>query len=237
DTLKRHLHHYPNAHAGIVIEPILGEGGFYPGSSSFFREVLSQAREAGLLVFLDEVQSFGRTSQPFAFQHFDLNDLVDVVTVGKMTQLCATLYRAEWNPEPALLSQTFTASTSAIYAAKAILQELQTGGYFGPDGKNLRLGASFTSGLHELSQRLPGSLTGPFGLGGMVGFTPLDGSPAKTMKLVHALYEEGLMGFPAGKSPSRIRFLLPMGVLEPSHLDVALSILETVLSQFLPTSP
>ncbi len=127
-AIDKHLATYPGEHAVMVVEPILGEGGFYPGSSEFFEAILTRLRKAGVLIFFDEVQSFGRTSAPYAFQHFGLDRFADIVSIGKMTQVCATLYRAELNPDPALLSQTFTASTSAIRAALATLTELREGG-------------------------------------------------------------------------------------------------------------
>jgi len=220
---------HPGEYAAMVIEPILGEGGFYPGSAAYFEQLLSHLREAGVLVFLDEIQSFGRTSQPFAFQHFGLDRFVDVVTVGKMTQVCATLYRAELNPDPALLSQTFSGSSSSIRAALAILRELDNGGYFGAEGKVMRLGAYFGQKLEALAAKFPGKIAGPFGLGGMVGFTPMGGDMAKTTELVKKLFANGLIGFPAGKEVARIRFLLPYGAIDESDIDLACQIIEQTL--------
>ena len=137
------LEAHPGEYAAMIIEPILGEGGFYPGSTEFFGRLMNKLREAEVLIFMDEVQSFGRTGSPFAFQHFELDQFADVVTIGKMSQVCATLYRADLNPDPALLSQTFTGSSSSIRAALAILTELRDGGYFGKDGRILKLGQHF----------------------------------------------------------------------------------------------
>lgn len=229
EAIDAKLAAHPGEHAAMIIEPIQGEGGFYPGSATYFEQVLARLREAGVLIFLDEIQSFGRTSQPFAFQHFGLDRFVDVVTIGKMTQVCATLYRAELNPDPALLSQTFTGSTSSIRAALAILNELQSGGYFGAEGKIIRLGAYFAEKLEALSQRFPDKVAGPYGLGGMVGFTPMGGDMAKTTELVKKLFANGLIGFPAGKSPARIRFLLPYGAIDEEDIDLACQIIEQTL--------
>jgi len=229
-ALERHLAAHPGQHAGMVFELILGEGGFYPGGSAFFTALLERLREAGVGILLDEIQSFGRTSQPFAFQHFGLDAFADVVTVGKMTQVCATLYRADLNPKPALLSQTFTAGTAAIRAALAILAELEKRGSWGEHGTILRLGRAFTDGLQQLAERYPDRVEGPFGLGGMIGFTPYGGDPGQTKDFVNRLFEAGLMGFPAGKDPARVRFLLPHGVIDESHIETALGLLETTLT-------
>tara|TARA_R110002096_G_scaffold16106_11_gene55014 strand:- start:1872 stop:3254 length:1383 start_codon:yes stop_codon:yes gene_type:complete len=232
DAIEKHLAAFPGEHALMVVEPILGEGGFYPGSSTFFEAIMTRLHDAGVLIFMDEVQSFGRTSMPFAFQHFGLDRFADIVSIGKMTQVCATLYRPELNPDPALLSQTFTASTSAIRAALAILNEFQNGDYFGPEGKILRLGSHFAKRLGELAEKHPDLLEGPFGLGGMVGMTPFGGDPKKAMPFVKQLFTNGLMGFPAGKEPARVRFLLPYGAIDEQEIDVAVGLIEKTLIEF-----
>ncbi len=228
-AIETHLSDYPGEHALMVVEPILGEGGFYPGSAEFFEAIMTRLREAGVLIFMDEVQSFGRTSMPYAFQHFGLDRFADIVSIGKMTQVCATLYRAELNPDPALLSQTFTASTSAIRAALATLKEFRDGAYFGKNGKILRLGKHFADRLEELSIKHPDLVSGPFGLGGMVGFTPFGGDPARAFPFVKQLFENGLIGFPAGKDPARVRFLLPYGAITETEIDVATKLIEKTL--------
>ena len=226
------LAEHPGQYAAMIIEPIMGEGGFYQGSTAYFEKLMTYLKQADVLVIMDEIQSFGRTSSPFAFQHFGLDRFADIVTLGKMTQLCATLYRRELNPDPALLSQTFSGSTSSIRAGMAILNELQQGGYFGDDGKILRLGNYFTAKLKEIGERHPGTVSGPYGLGGMIGFTPFDGDSEKASALVKRMFDAGLLGFPAGNIPARIRFLLPYGAIDVEDIDVACQILEQTIVDF-----
>ncbi len=220
---------HPGEYAAMVFELIIGEGGFYPGNKEFFETIMTRLREANILIFMDEVQSFGRTSQPFAYQHFGLDRFADVTAIGKMTQVCATIYKADLNPDPALLSQTFTGSTSSIYAGLAIVKELRDGGYFGPEGKIMKLGNSFNEHLQAIAKRHPELVSGPYGLGGMVSFTPLDGQMPNAVTFVKELFQNGIMGFPAGKTPARVRFLLPYGVLEESHIDMACERIESTL--------
>ncbi|EMB13675.1 aminotransferase class III-fold pyridoxal phosphate-dependent enzyme, partial [Rhodopirellula europaea] len=114
EELKRLLKRYPGKHAAFWAEPIAGEGGYYPGSHDFFTALCEPLREAGVPIIFDEVQTFSRTSRPFAFQHYGLDQFADIVTVGKITQVCATLYRSDFHPKAPILSQTFTGSTAAI---------------------------------------------------------------------------------------------------------------------------
>ena len=156
----------------MVMELVLGEGGYYPGDHDFFIALMNVLRDAGVPVLIDEIQTFGRTTAPFAFQHFGLDEHVQVVTVGKITQLCATLFAADFKPPPGLISQTFTASTSAIFGAAAILERLSRCDLFGPDGRVARLSSRFVKRLEAMAARHPRWLKGPFGFGAMIAFTP-----------------------------------------------------------------
>ena len=229
DVLEKHLKKHPGKYAGMCMELVQGEGGYYPGTTAFFRKVMKRLRKEGIAVLVDEIQTFGRTEEPFAFQHFNLAPYVDVVTVGKMTQACATLYRKSFNPRPGLLSQTFTSSTSALYAAKVILNDLLTKGYLGKKGKIIRMSTLFRDGLEHLSQKYPDHVTGPFGLGAMVAFTYKDGSVEETKKFLMRLYDAGVLGFISGLNPMRIRFLMPVGCVRSKDIKEVVSIIEKTL--------
>jgi 4-aminobutyrate aminotransferase-like enzyme len=186
-------------------------------------------READAAILIDEVQTFGRTTELFAFQYFGLDEYVDVVTVGKSTQVCATIFREDFRPRPGLVSQTFTSSTSAIRAAEAILGVLTGEGFLGPDGKIARLHAHFEKRLKEIEARQPGKIKGPFGIGAMVAFTVFDGSLDMTKKFLHALFEAGVISFYAGSAPFRVRFLIPAGAVSFEDIDAVSAILEKTL--------
>ena len=64
---------YPKQHAAMCLELVQGEGGYYPGNTDFFRAIIDLLKENNIAVWCDEIQTFGRTSQPFAFQHYDLD--------------------------------------------------------------------------------------------------------------------------------------------------------------------
>ncbi|MBI5251240.1 MAG: aminotransferase class III-fold pyridoxal phosphate-dependent enzyme [Desulfomonile tiedjei] len=229
EHLKRHLARYPGKHAAMVFEMVLGEGGFYPGPAEFFRALMQILRDYGIAILIDEIQTFGRTTEIFAFQALGLDEFVDTVTLGKSAQVCATLFRADFNPRPGLLSQTFTASTSAIHAARVILRELTEGGYFGASGKIARLNEHFTTRLKEIEARNPGLIRGPFGTGAMIAFTPFGGNPEKVKRFVHKLFDAGVISFYAGPDLSRVRFLLPVGAVTIDDLDAVAGIVEKTL--------
>ncbi len=230
-ALDKHLRRHPGKYAALWLELVAGEGGYYPGSTEYFTKLIQRAKADNLLIIFDEVQTFGRLSKPFAFQHFQLDQYADLVTIGKITQLCATFYGESLKPKGPILSQTFTAASSSIEAAMAMLDEMDCHGCFGQDGNNMRMQEHFASGLQRLASKYPGKLSGPFGCGMMVAFTPGDGSADVAKDMVQALYDAGLMSFVAGGNPARIRYLPPPAVTTVEHIDAALEIMEAVLGQ------
>ena len=72
----------PKNIAAFLVEPVQGEGGYYPAPSRFLDELRALADEHGILVIYDEVQSgFGRTAEWFATDHFDAKP--DIIAMGK----------------------------------------------------------------------------------------------------------------------------------------------------------
>lgn len=232
NALDVHLKRYPGKHATLWLELVAGEGGYYPGSQEYFTKLIQRAKQDNVLIIFDEVQTFGRLSRPFAFQHFGLSQFADIVSVGKISQLCATLYGESLKPKGPLLSQTFTAATSAISAAHVILQKMSSGQWYGPEGENEKRHQYFRSKLEQLAAKYPTKISGPWGCGMMIAFTPGDGSADTAGRMVHALYDAGLMSFVAGNKPARIRFLPPPGITQFEHIDAAVEIMDQVLSTF-----
>lgn len=229
NALKKHLERYPKQHAAFCCELIQGEGGLNVGHSDFFIALFDILKEQGIAIFVDEVQTFGRTPQLFAFQHFHLEEYVDVATIGKISQVCATLFKDEFKPRPGLLSQTFVGSTSAIRASKAIIHSLLNEDYLGPEGKIARLHQTFVEGFERMAKNTAGLIKGPYGIGSMIAFTPFNGDKERVFSLLKALFDKGLIAFYAGENPTRVRCLLPAGGITFEDIPPIFNILEGTL--------
>ena len=216
-------------YAGMCFELIQGERGSFAGNKEFFVAIMRILKKQNIAILVDEIQTFGRTTRLFAFQHFGLDKYMDVVTVGKMSQACATLFSPEFNPQPGLLSQTFSASTSALYSGKVTIEKLLKGGYFGNNGKIAKLSKRFIGHLEKIAGEYPDLVKGPYGIGAMIGFTYSDGSKEKTVAFLKALYSAGVMGFVAGHRPMRIRFLMPVGAVTIKDIDHVCKIIKNTL--------
>lgn len=228
-VLKNHLSRYPSQHAAMIFEFVQGEGGFYSAPPEFFRELMLICKASKVAVIADEIQTFGRLPKLFGYQYFEVEDLVDIVTIGKLSLVCATLFSKKYHPKPGLLSQTFTSSTSAIRAARVVLKQLHNGGFLGEQGKIQKLGTYFREKLQHLAARYPSKITGPFGLGAMVAFTPFDGQADNVAGFVHRLFKNGVISFVAGSAPARVRFLLPVGSAATQDIDAVVNIIEKTL--------
>ena len=239
--LKQYIHRYPGQHACFVMELVQGEGGFNTAPREFFVALMETCKAAGIPVWDDEVQSFGRTTSMFAFEALGLGQYVDVVTVGKMTQACACLFAADMNPKPGLLSGTFTASTSALQVGLEALRTLHGGGYYGPDGRNARLHAEFRRQAEALVSKHPDrfpevrdqfgrpGVAKVGGVGGMCRLTPFGGDKERVLKFQADLFAEGVMSFYCGHGPYHLRMLPPIGVMQPEHWGPVFEIIERAL--------
>ena len=83
------LAQYPGEIAGLIIEPIQGEGGDNHFRESFFRQLRKLADEHEFLLIYDEVQTgIGLTGKMWAHQHYGEDCRPDIISFGKKTQVC-----------------------------------------------------------------------------------------------------------------------------------------------------
>lgn len=230
-ALQQHLTRYPHQHAVMCVELIQGEGGCNMGTTPFFLPLMQLLKEHHIPIFIDEIQTFGRTLQLFAYQYFKLEEYVDIVSIGKLSQVCATLFRTSLKPKIGLLSQTFTSSTVALQASYWIIQHLLADHFYGPRGKLAQLHSRFEEHFKRLEAQRPDCMRGPYGIGAMIVFTPFNGQAEIVNRFVQDLFQAGVISFVAGSHPTRVRFLIPAGVMTLEDVDAVMQIVEKVWNQ------
>jgi 4-aminobutyrate aminotransferase-like enzyme len=229
-AMKEHLHRYPDRFAAVMIELVQGEGGFQYAPREFYVRVFEEAKKAKMAIWVDEIQTFGRTGELFAYQKFGLHDLVDIVTVGKMLQACMVLFTDEYNPKPGLVAGTFSGSTAAIRTGKKVLELLCNEGYLGSKGKIEVLSQRFVRRLNELSSgTCQGMIQEVRGIGGMIAFTPFGGVMDDVKSVLMRLFDLGVIAFSCGHGPYLVRLLPPLGAMTESDVDQVCSIIEKAL--------
>ena len=231
NQFKEYLSRYGDEICTFTFEPMQGEGGYNTAPREFFLPMLELCREHNIPVWLDEIQTFGRTGEFFAYEVLDIGEYVDVCTIAKTAQNGATFYTRELNPQPGLLGGTFAGTSVALAAGCEILNILDSEGFMGPKGKINEIHHQFVSMLDELNtSTCRGLLREAGGMGLMVSVIPMDGSREKMLQTVKTLYENGLMSFGCGKDPCKLRFLLP-AILTKEDIGMARKILEKSIQE------
>ncbi|MBZ0173495.1 MAG: aminotransferase class III-fold pyridoxal phosphate-dependent enzyme, partial [Phycisphaerales bacterium] len=238
DKLQEYIDRYPRQHACFVFELVQGEGGFLTAPREFFVALMTRCRENGVAVWADEIQTFGRTTEMFAFEMLDIGEHIDVLTVGKTTQACATLHTAEYMHKPGLLSGTFTGATPEFAVGRRILEMLEDSDIYGPQGTAEKHQKAFREQVEALKAKhpdwfpdVPGFDSVAGGVGGMMRFTPFGGDKAKIGKSTKALFAEGLVTFYNGHGPFHLRFLPPLGVMKMEDWPKVFEIVERGLAK------
>jgi acetylornithine aminotransferase len=227
-ALGAHLKRYPGQVACMLFELVQGEGGIHTAPREFFAALMERCRAAGLAVFVDEVQTFARTGELFAFRTLGLEEYVDVVTVGKALQGSAVLFTRAYNPRPGLIAGTYAGATVGMAVGARLIERLESEGYLGREGRIAVLGGRVERRFEALAKRLPRAVGERSGLGAMHAFVPFDGSAELANLVLQRAFEEGLLVFSAGASPTRIRLLLPLNTTD-EELEAGFAILEKAL--------
>lgn len=232
DALDRILAEHPGRIAGMCFELVQGEGGFNGAPRDFFEVLMGRCQEAGVAVWVDEIQTFARTGKLFAYQTLGLEAFIDVVTAGKILQGSATLFTADYRPRPKLIAGTWAGSSVGMAVGERILERLEVGDYWGPHGRIAALADAIEGAFRALTERieprLPGAVGPRSGLGAMQAFIPFGGHPETTQRLVEVCLEEGLLLQTAGRDPLKLRLLPPLN-LTPAELNSAFAALERAL--------
>ena len=218
--------------AAFLLELVQGETGFRTAPTEFFRPLVDECRAAGIAVWVDEIQTFGRTGEIFAFQKLDLADAVDVVTVGKMLHCAATLFTEDFLPPPGLVSGTFAGSTVGLAVGRRIIERLVSDNYLGPSGRIERLGELAADHLRRLCRDLgPSRVTGFQGVGAMWALELAGANHDAVVRLLRRCFDQGLLLYYGGTGPYRLRIFLPAGVLTDGELTEGFSILRRCLQE------
>lgn len=230
----------PGKYAGFGFELIQGEGGaFRTAPREWWVAILSHARSLGLALWFDEVQTFGRTGEVFAFQRLGLGEFVDVVSLAKPLQAASVLWTKDYEPKPGLIAGTFAGGTVSLALGQRILEMLTEGAYLGKDGRI----QSFERFVRADWEARKARIGEKFGLGdahitgGMIAFKVLDGKADTIKKFLEKLFENGVIGFSAGKDPVFIRFLPPVGVITEAQWTTAMDVIEKTLEEFTDARP
>jgi 4-aminobutyrate aminotransferase len=228
----------PERVAAIIVEPVLGEGGYVVPPATFLPRLREITRQHGILLVADEVQTgFGRTGAMFAVRHWNVEPDILVMAKGIASglPLSGILARTElmerW--KPGTHGGTYGGNVVSCAAALATLDVIEDEDLVA----NARArGAQLLGGLREL-QADHGAIGDVRGLGCMVGVEfvkPGEGDgrvpdPALTRRVIGEALDRQLIVLSAGSYVNVSRLIPPL-VTTADEVDRALSILDDSLA-------
>jgi 4-aminobutyrate aminotransferase/(S)-3-amino-2-methylpropionate transaminase len=203
--------------AAIIIEPVMGEGGFYVAPAEFLKALRRLCDEHGIVLVIDEIQTgFARTGRMFAVEHAGIEP--DLMTMAKSLAggfpLAAVVGKAQIMdaPGPGGLGGTYAGSPIACAAGLAVLEAIESEGLC---ARAETIGATMMSSLRELQREIP-AIGEVRGLGAMVAIElvhnrdPRSPDPDLTRALTKRAAEKGLVLLSCGLYGNVIRFLVPL---------------------------
>jgi 4-aminobutyrate aminotransferase len=214
----------PSETAAILIEPVLGEGGYVVPPTSFLKGLREVCDKHGIMLIFDEVQTgFGRTGKWFAQEHFGV--VPDIMTVAKGIAsglpLSGVFARLDLMKKWTLGSHggTFGGNVVACAAGVATIRAMRDEDMI---GNAARRGVQLASGLRKLQEEYP-VIGDVRGLGLMVATefrTPENKPDKNTAKaIIHAAQERNLLLLSCGTYDNSIRWIPPLVVTEKQIND------------------
>lgn len=225
----------PDETAAIIIEPVLGEGGYIPAPDGFLQELRKICTENGILLIADEVQSgFGRTGKFFGFEHSGIVPDIIVMAkgLGSGLPISGIASRKElmdkW--EPGSHGGTYggggaVVSVAALATVETLLEENLI-------ANAVAMGDRLMKGLRKLQAQY--AFIGDVrGRGLMVGVEITAGgdqSKALTNEIQAACLKRDLLLLTCGTYGNVIRWIPPL-IVNAEQIDEALVVFESALGE------
>lgn len=223
----------PDETAAIIIEPILGEGGYVPVPDGYMQELRKICTQNEILLIVDEIQSgFGRTGKFFDFEHSGIVPDIIVMAKGMGSGLpisgiaASKTLMAEW--EPGTHGGTYGGGSAVpLAAALATVQTLQDENLVENAAK---MGERLIAGLRKLQGQYP-FIGDVRGRGLMVGVEiTAEGGESKslTSAIQKACLDQDFLLLTCGTYGNVIRWIPPL-IVNAEQIDEALDIFQYAL--------
>ncbi len=211
--------------AGILIEPIQGEGGVIPGNKKFFKQLREICDQKNSLLIFDEVQSgVGRTGKMWGYENLEIEPdgftlakglggghAIGALLVGKKANLFV----------PGDHASTFGGNPFACTAALTILNEIKRMNLL---HNVLKRCTQIEEGLDILAKEYSNIITGHRGIGLLQGII-LNAEVIDAKKITISAFDKGLLVVPAGINVVRI---VPPLIISKNEINLILKKLSLI---------
>ncbi len=226
----------PQETAAILIEPVLGEGGYIVPPAGFLKGLRERCDQYGILLIADEIQSgFGRTGRWFAHEHFGVTP--DIMTVAKGLAsgmpMSAVISRMELMQKWTAGSHGGTYGGGNAVAAAAAVATIQAMKEENMVGNAVARGTQLMTGLRHLQEEYP-VIGDVRGMGLMIGteFRTPDRKPDKptTKAVAKACLDNKLMLLTCGPWDNVIRWIPPL-IVSSQQIEDGLGVFASALKE------
>jgi acetylornithine/N-succinyldiaminopimelate aminotransferase len=213
--------------AGIMIEPVQGEGGIRPADEQFLKDLRALCDEAGLLLMFDEVQTgVGRTGRLWAHQWSgvtpDVMSSAKALGGGFPIGACLATAEAAKGIVPGTHGSTFGGNPLAAACANAVLDVILEDGFL---DHVVEMGKRVETELNDVASRYPNVIESVRGIGMMWGMKCV----VPNGQMVAKAFDHGLLTVPAGDNV--VRFLPPL-IVDETHIEEAVGAIEACAKEF-----
>ncbi len=227
--IQQHISKDGDDIAGLIIEPIQGEGGDNHFRNDFFKSLRAICDEHEILLIFDEVQTgVGLTGKFWGYQHFDA--LPDIISFGKKTQVCGIIASKRLDEiennvftEPSRINSTFGGNLIDMVRCSAILKIIEREKLV--DNACDR-GKELLQGFENLQNEFPAILSNARGRGLMCAFDLPDGQARDIFR--KKLLAEKLLVVGCGEKSIRFR---PHLIITPKEIGHILQVIKKVAKQ------
>lgn len=200
---------FPGDIAGLIIEPIQGEGGDNHFRPEFFAELRRLADEHEFLLIVDEIQSgMGITGKTWAVEHMGVQP--DIIVFGKKAQVCGIIAgpRIDAVPdnvfeEESRINSTWGGDLTDMVRATRYLEIIQEDKLM---EHTAQMGEKLMGGLHALAEETKGVVSNVRGRGMMVAFDLPD--KATRNQVIATMKDNGMYALNSGERSIRFRGML-----------------------------
>ncbi len=219
--------------AGIIVEPIQGEGGIVCPPADYLPRLRALCDKAGALLILDEVQTgLGRTGKMFACEHYGV--VPDVMTLAKAlgggVMPCgaflatADVWEKAFGENPLIHTSTFGGNPMAAAAALATIQAIQDEGLC---EKSRLMGERMVAGLRRVQAEFPQHILEVRGMGLMIGVEFADDDVGKLV--IGKMISNHVLAAYTLNNPRVIRMEPPL-IISPEQVDQAVSVFAAAMT-------
>lgn len=228
----------PERVAAIIIEPVLGEGGYTPVPFEMLHALRAICDEHGIMLIADEIQAgFGRTGKWFAIEHSGV--VPDLITVAKSMAggypIAGVIGRAEVMDAviPGGLGGTYGGNPVACAAALAAIEAIDSEGLL---NRSLEMGELFRARFADIGARVsPYRMWDVRGLGAMIAiefvtdFDSIEPDAVLTKAVIAEALQRGLILLGCGMHGNALRIMVPLTASD-EIIEEGLAIFEASLA-------